>query len=583
MNKEERRKEMLSLWQGRLSRSLGAYSGELEEMDRRERLYLGDDTISPVLEGEEGGSTPLVRNVIAENIESCINTVIPAPRVTAKRSEDAHLARIIEQMLYAEIDRLPCEEINDSDERLCPVHGSSFFHVEWDGAKKEVALTQLAAKMVIPGAGGFGEVDSLEYYFLRIPRTKGYIKRRYGIDVSEESEQYPELRSDDAASEENVTQIYAYYRNEKGGVGLFSWVGDSVLCDEEDYLCKRERVCESCGAPIDTPDSDGESCPICSHVGWRYGRAEYEYLDDGSGSYVRVRAYTPDAFSLVKRQNISLFGSFLGESDVDRMKTQQNILNCIAKKMLKKNLGGGTVISLPDDAELTVEDSEGGALRVIRPRDAASASLIRTFTLEGDISSDMLLYQEAYEEARQIAGVTDAMQGRRDTTATSAVAKQFSAAQSQGRFESKRVMKKAAWARIYELIFKLRLAYDKSPRPLPIREDTGEMSYGRFDRRDFITVGEDGEACFNDAFLFSCDDDTPIGQDRATMWREASENLMRGAYGDPRSQEALLLFWSVLEAFHYPSAGYVRESILERAQAPRQLTDAPSPSDMAQA
>lgn len=568
MTKEEKQKQRLELWQSRLSRALCAYSAELEAMDGRVRLFRGDNTVSAVFEGDSDTVTPLVRNVIAENIESCINSSVPAPKVTALRSSDAHLARIIEQMLYAEIDRLPAEELNDTDERLCPIHGASFFHVEWDSAEGEVELSQLGANMVIPGAGMWGDVDSMEYYFLRVPRTKGYIRRRYGVDAAEESEQFPELRGDDAdSSEEHVTQIYAYYRNDNGGVGLFSFAGSCVLCDEEDYYSKRERVCKSCHAPFDPVEGgDGNSCPECGCTQYEYARSEYEYVDDGAGGFMKVRSYTPDMYSLVERKNISVYGSFLGESDVERMRTQQNVLNCLARKMLKKNLGGGTVISLPDEAELSVEDTDGGDIRVIRPRDAASASLIRTFTLEGDISADMALYQEAYEEARQISGVTDAMQGRRDTTATSAIAKQFSAAQSQGRFESKRVMKKAAWARIYELIFKQKLAYDLAPRPIPVRSDTGEISFEQFDRRDFICRDSEGELYFNDAFLFSCDDDAPVGRDRSAMWKEASENLMRGAYGDPRSDEALLLFWSVLEAFHYPSAGYVREAILERME-----------------
>jgi hypothetical protein len=212
------------------------------------------------------------------------------------------------------------------------------------------------------------------------------------------------------------------------------------------------------------------------------------------------------------------------------------------------------VLSLPDDADVTVEDTEGGDLRVIRPRDAASASLIRTFTLEGDISQDMALYREAYEESRQQIGVTDSLQGRADDTAASGVAKRFAVAQSEGRFESKRIMKKAAWAKIYELIFRLTLAFSED---------------GSFDRTAFLERGEDGELCWRDRFVFSCNDDAPMSSERASMWREAADNLARGAYGDPRSDEALLLYWSVLESYRYPSAGMVRET-LERQKRARE-------------
>ena len=373
-----------------------------------------------------------------------------------------------------------------------------------------------------------------------------------------------------------------------------SWVGDSVIIDDEEYELPKQRACTECGAVAGAGE---ERCSVCGgRVEERVAEYESIYVPteidgltlepeyapgtlslDGQGENgmaatvpepVRIGVYRPDAFMLVQRKNISVFGSFLGESDVDKMQTQQNVLNRLAAKMLKKNLGGGTVLSLPDDADITVEDTDGGAMRVIRPRDAASASLIRTFTLEGDISADLALYQEAYEEARQLIGVTDSLQGRRDRTAISGVAKQISAAQSQGRLKSKRIMKNAAWSRIYELIFKLKLAYSR-PSEMPRSNAVGETEYVEFDRMAFLRRGEDGQLYYNDRFIFSCDDEAPLGCDRSAMWSEAAANFTRGAYGDPHTPEALLLLWEVLETFHYPSAGMVRESIERRISEQR--------------
>ncbi len=634
MTKKEKAKQRLAVWQERFQTALNAYSNELERMDAREAMYKGSTDIQPIFDGDEKGKTPLVRNVVSENIESCINTNIPAPKVTAIREEDVPLAKMIEDMLYCELDRLPTEELNDLDERLCPIHGSSFFHVEWDSLEGshtefgDVLLTQLGAKMVIPQNGVTSSVEDMEYYFLRIPQTKGYIKRRYGIDLVDEGEEYPEVRgSEYEPSDDMVTQIYVYYRNNKGGIGVMSWVHDTILDDNDDYQAHRRRKCAKCGAPeplyvTDTldeqihpdgtkPECDTHStgknvCPYCEGTKWEDSPTDYEeiyepreiagemltpeisamldefgapiYGEDGAQMVetkpIRVPYYKPDVFPLVQRKNISMFGTFLGESDVDKMETQQNVLNRLSEKMLKKNLGGGTVLSLPDDADITVEDTEGGSLRIIRPRDAASAQLIKTYTLEGNISQDMALYAEVYEEARQIVGVTDSLQGRRDSTATSAKAKQFSAAQSQGRLESKRVMKKAAWAKIYELIFKFKLAYAHQPRPVVSRATNGDAMYTEFDRMAFLAVDDAGEYYWNDQFLFSCDDDAPLQNDRATMWTEASNNLARGAYGDPTSIDALLLFWTVLETFHYPSANIVRSQLEKRKQAEEQVMQA---------
>ncbi len=592
MTKKEKQKQRLELWQGRFNSALAAYSTQLQEMDRRELMYRGSDEIKPMFDSDSSESTPLVRNIVAENIESCINTVIPAPKVTAMREGDEHLAKMIEDMLQCTVERLPVEELNDLDERLCPIHGSSFFHVEWDSTADDVCLTQLGARMVIPQDGVTGSVDEMEYYFLRIPQTKGYIKRRYGIEISSEGEQYPEIRGAEASSAEDmVTHIFAYYRNDRTGIGVISWVNDTVILDDEDYSQRKELVCGECGAGGFGSCEEGV-CSVCGSKKHKLVSTDSEciYIPteirggridpfekgvgalDGQGENgmaatvpepVRIPAYNIGMYSLVQRKNISVFGSFLGESDVEKISTQQNVLNRLAAKMLKKNLGGGTVLSLPDDADITVEDTDGGSLRIIRPRDAASAQLIRTFTLEGDISADMALYREAYEEARQIMGITDSFQGREDSTASSAVAKQFAAAQSQGRLESKRVMKKAAWARIYELIFKLRLAYSTGKCPIALRGEEG-IRYGEFDKTAFLERDADGRISYNDRFIFSCDDDAPLGRDRSAMWREAEANLSRGAYGQAGSYEALLLFWRVLESYGYPSAGMVRQTLEQR-------------------
>ena len=590
MTEKEKQRTRLESWQERFTAALLAYSPVLEEMDRRERLYRGSDLVEPMFDGDVQERTPLVRNVIAENIESAINASIPYPKVSAVREEDAPLAEMIEDMLLWELGRMNAEELNDVDERICPVHGASFFNVEWDGERGRAVVSQLSPKAVIPQDGVTGSVDEMEYYFLRIPQTRGYIKRTWGVELPDEPEQYPDVRGEGCAQAEDlVTQIFAYYKNDRGGVGVISWVGDVVVFEDDDYMARKTLVCPECERPLPS----GGKCPECGasakskSTGWeavytqiKVGDEQIspEYTetagldsDDCAADAVceplKIPVYRVGSYCLVQRKNISVLGQFLGESDVDKMATQQNVLNRLSAKMLKKSLGGGTVLSLPDDADITVEDTEGGDLRIIRPRDAASASLIRTFTLEGDISQDMALYREAYEESRQQIGVTDSLQGRADDTAASGVAKKFAAAQSEGRFESKRIMKKAAWAKIYELIFKLNLAFSDGANPTPVKATGGDMRWGRFDRMAFLERGEDGELGFCDRFIFSCDDNAPMSSERASMWREAAENLARGAYGDPRSEEALLLYWSVLESYNYPSAGMVRETLERQKQA----------------
>ena len=87
----------------------------------------------------------------------------------------------------------------------------------------------------------------------------------------------------------------------------------------------------------------------------------------------------------------------------------------------------------------------------------ADKSYLDVYDLQGDIEQDMAYLAQIYEEARQVIGITDSFQGRKDSTATSGKAKEFSAAQSAGRLESKRVMKDAAYAALFEAMFKFKI------------------------------------------------------------------------------------------------------------------------------
>ena len=109
-----RSRERLRKWQAWMEANENAWAPEREKMDRRERLYTADHALRPLTDNDrkKDGScrkTSHVWNIVAENIESEIDAAIPAPKVTARREKDAHLAQVIEAMLKNELDRLPME------------------------------------------------------------------------------------------------------------------------------------------------------------------------------------------------------------------------------------------------------------------------------------------------------------------------------------------------------------------------------------------------------------------------------------------------------------------------------------------
>lgn len=595
--------DKLALWQGRYQRSRNAYDGELRRMDRREQLYLGDRHMTPVTKNDVGkdGQARIarhVRNIIAENIESEISSSIPQPKVTARRREDEGKAKLIEDMIRDELNRLPMERINDQMERTVPIQGGGLYLVEWDsterGGEGEITLTPVHPKWVIPQDGVETGIEDMDFIFVDIPQTKAYIRRRYGVDVADEGEEIPEARGVDAeaTAEDMVTQHIAYWRNDAGGIGLYSWVGDTQLEDLEDYQARRLPRCKACG--MQRPKDEDAPCPGCGGTEWEETTEEWDELtgpvlrSDGTvipggepaldpetgmpmldelGQPVtiptRIPFYKPDVYPLVLQKNISKFGCFLGDSDVDKIEDQQNTVNRLSMKIIDRLVKAGTRITLPPNAKLGMSSEDQEYIRLDNIEDR---SYIGLYDFSGNLQYEMAYLAQVYEEARQVLGITDSWQGRVDRSATSGVAKQYSAAQSAGRLESKRIMKDAAYADLFRLIFQFKLAYADEARQVRGKDAQGQTQYETFNRYDFLEQNSSGEWVWNDRFLFACDSSAPLANNREQMWENTTAHLQAGAFGDPTQTQTLILYWRKMELLHYPGAAETLSYLEERMQ-----------------
>ena len=598
-------KEKLTMWQERLARNEAAYAKETAKMNDREALYLGERNLRQMVDGDLKKKTPHVRNIAAELIESQVNSNIPQPKVTARKQEDEGKAKLIEDMIRNELDRMPFEEINDLLERTVPIQGGAGLLVEWDSTERshqtvgEISVTALHPKQIIPQAGVYSGIEDMDYIILKIPQTKEFIRRRYGVIVESESENEPGIRSvDEENAEDLVTQYIAYYRNDNGGIGLYSWVSDTELEDMEDYQSRRLKRCKSCGraeaedvvlsdrSSLDISYSGGEKpvkrekgvCPYCGGNKWESRTEEYEELyamkiqTDGTiiPAGTKIPFYKPDIYPVLLQKNVSIHGRFLGDSDIDKIKDQQNTTNRLSAKIIDKTMTGGSYMTLPAQADIR---ADGEDMKLIYLTDPSHKTMIDVFTMQADTARDVAYLNQVYEEARQVIGITDSFQGRKDATATSGKAKEFAAAQSAGRLESKRIMKNAMYAALFEAIFKFRLAYADEPRPVISEDIHGNKEYKDFDRYDFLKQDEAGDWYWNDQFLFSCDTSAPLANNREAMWQETRMNLQTGAFGDPASLTTLILFWSKMEQLHYPGAGETKRFLEEeRSQQMQQQT-----------
>lgn len=654
----------LRTWQERLSLSDQGYAQEVAKMDRREKLYRGDNSIKKMVEGDKTGSTTChVRNIIFENIESQISSTFPQPKVTPRRKQDEGLAARIEHFLRNELERMPFDVMNDMAERTVPIQGGVGFLTEWDNTKRThstvgaVEVSLVHPKQFGPQPGVYTSISDMDWFIIKIPTTKEAVFREYGKSVYAEGEAEPELRGtgDEDLSNDIVTKYAGYEKGENGGYNKFVWVNDVILEDLPDYQARRQPTCTGCGrvrplpgqviqnrenagnllpdpvtgfagglipeeileleaaghalaqqmalspeggamAGIDLvpgeapPDRyDGGPCPWCGCEDFTDEVQEFEQvmlpIETGSGLQIPgnqpgfdengqpvmkptlVPFYKPDLYPIVLQRSVSVYGQLLGNSDVDAIEDQQNTINRLEQKIIDRLLKAGSRITLPDRADFRVDPEDGERWYIGSP---AEKQMIDVYDFKGDLQYELAYLSVVYEEARQILGITDSFQGRRDPTATSGVAKEYSAAQAAGRLESKRVMKNAAYAQLFELIFKNWLAYSDEPRPVSYKNDLGETEYEQFSRYDFLEKDADGQYWWNDQFLFSCDSAAPLASNREAMWQETRMNLQTGAFGDPAATDTLILFWSKMEELHYPGAAQTKKHLEERLKREQQ-------------
>ena len=588
MKKDE---AILQKWQTRLQKARQEYQHALDKMDESEALYRGTHKIDRT-RGSTSKNNPkeatTVRNVVAEIIEAEVSSDIPTPKVTPQHQEDEQLAKTIEDYLRDEIDRLPFERINDQDERTTPVHGGDLFLVEWDNTamthttRGALSVSLLHPKQFIPQPGVY-EIPDMDYFFIQLAQTKDYIKKKYGVDVSTESEEQPDARGFDKPTVDDlVTENIGYFRNKDGGIGRVAWCNDILLEYMEDYQARRIKRCSKCGMEM-----QGDTCPYCGNAksedsvesafprtdesGIPMTRVIEEITLDEMGNPIvtqreeqeMIPYYKPDVYPVVLRRNVSCFGSLMGVSDVEMIRDQQMALNKLTSEVDIKLLAGGSYVVLPKGVQVKRTDEQFKVYEITSPEQKAMLDVI---TLQPNISQDMSYMQYTYQAMREQIGITDSFQGRADRTATSGTAKEFSAAQAAGRLESKRVMKNAAYADLFEVMFKFLLAYSDEPRPMTFKDTDGTPQYGMFDKMQFLKFDDAGEPYWDDEFLFSVDQTAPLAGNREALWQEARGNLEKGCFGNPQDYQTLVMFWTIMEGLHYPLATEIKQQMQKRLE-----------------
>lgn len=534
----------------------------------------------------------VVRNITYELIESEISTQIPAPAAEAKHytEQNDRNAKAIERLCSQLRNELPFERLNDLDERFTYIYGGSVWLVEWDdsllyrGVSGGVRVSCLSPMDFIPEAEVY-DVADMEYCFLRFDTTKNAIVRRFNLN-----EEAAAALGEGEDEDDVLEMIVCFWRNDEGFVSQFIYCGDTVLSDLEDYYARKTKKCRHCHKK--------EALCTCRHPAFYLASDEEEILSEDilleSGRVIpafspviedgecqerlrptRLPYYRPRRFPIVIRKNTSEERSLLGQSDCAFIRPQQQQINKIESRILQKLMRSGITPILPDDAELTLDNSIFG--QVIKLRSGDERERYGVLDTTPIIAQDVEQSERLYQHAKRILGITDSYLGMNDASAQSGYAKRIQVEQAAGRLDSKRKMKQAAYADIDRLLFEFFLAYADEPRPLSYRDAFGKRHHTAFNRYDFLLYDEkSGQYSYDDGFLFSVDQNGALEQQRDALWQKNLENLQAGTLGDPKSNATLLHYWQCQERAHYP---YARENVeYFRALTEKEEESPPLPS-----
>src|SRR5574344_15183 len=562
-------------WQKKYDEAKNKYADSISEYKDDQEADTGKRKIKSPDGSDAKKQGPISRKICFEMVESQIDTTVSMPKVVSRKGREDR-GRIVESILKTEINDLNIGEILDEQARLCPTTGSAIFFLEWDNSYVSpfgvgrLRLKNLSPEQVIPQPGVY-ELDEMDYIFLTFEQSKDYIKRTYGVDVESEGDNgenpLPDLR----------THVFCYYKNDNNGIGLISWVGNTIVQDYEDYFARKQEVCTKCGA---VRQEGSDTCDKCGAHKFKKENKEYEEMLIPTKKIdpqrmqpvmidekIKVKYYVPNVYPIVIRKNVAVHNKFLGGSDVEAIKDHQNDSNILMNKIRQKVLKGGSYMTVPAGKKIEANDDE---LKIVEIDSPADKALFDIVTVQPNIATDVTLLEQDYQIARQTVGITDSYQGRQDKSATSGKAKEVAVAQTAGRLESKQVMKDNAFARLYKLMFMFLLAYTDEQIPYFQENSNGSTDYKWFDKKFFIDQDANGNFYYDDQFVFTIDVSATLENDRNAMWKETRSNFESGAYGDPKDINTLEMYWTAMNKLHYPCAPDALKSIEQRKQQQQQ-------------
>jgi len=541
-----------------------------------------------------------LRRMAFEVVESKIDNSIPMPKMSPRYKSDLPLVSITEDFLKYELDKIYTKYVNDRSERATYIDGTSWYKVWWDSLSGThnrsgtVKIDVCLCDQVTPQPGVLDYRD-MEYIFEEQQSTTAKLYDLYGrIIVSSGLDTSKSTVA--IADQSTVTVVSCYYLNENRIVGLFMYCKDTlqVICDEKDWQIRKIRRCNHCNSI--QPQSD--VCTNCGGHSFSYKNADVEILDKTleviynpydvgeTDDEARKNEYKSKVFleqgteipfyrirqlPFIPRPAISAIDSIYGISEVFIVLEQQDSINKLLTKAEDKTMKSGNVTTKPAKTKL---NDLNESMKVIDVRTVEEANMVQSKQIIADTTHDLIFADYLYDSGKGTSGVTDSFQGKKDSSATSGKAKEFSAVQTAGRIESLRVMKSAATSGLYELILKYLLAFSDESVKFVKTLPNGEVKEQCWNKYMFLEKDKYGSIYYRDDFKFNSDPAATLSQNRVAMWQETTDKFIQGALGNPADASTLKLYWNMMEQNQYPLSNVVLAGLdANMKQLPQEVQD----------
>lgn len=567
---------LVNLWRQKFLIAVAEYE---KSRSNPQKVKLWRDAYEGIIyKTDENGNTtsetvkPL-RRLAYELIEDKVNPRIPAPKMSPRYHADLVPVNATEHLIKHEMDKMLSEETHNESEHSTLIDSTSWFKVSWNPfdnthERSGMPMVEVCPIDTVFPQPGIYDYKRLEYIFERSTITQAQCKDLFGRTV---------LSPD---NNDLVEIITTYYLNEDRHLGRFIWVEATgqVLANELEWAMRKRRECAKCHKVVPI----AAECPVCGSKHLHYVSVKEERLTEDmvmvtnpyrAGTTMDIKQdvnqldeaqtipagtviphYLIRQLPFVPRRNTKLARSLYGISEVELMLENQEETNRFLNKASRKSAASKTYITKMRDTAITNENDELSYIDVDDPKEV---SAIQPKQVMSDINEEMAMAATLYDYAKSTSGITNTDQGKADTTARSGKAKQIQLAASEQRKQAPSTMRDAAYAGLYELIFKFMLAFSDEERSFVNILPDGTQREEIWSKYMFLNRDEDGNFYYRDDFAWSVDTASDITQDRMAMWQLIDQDYLNGTMGNEIDPvRAMKMYWQMKDQFGYPTAKF---------------------------